>query len=649
MTRDAFTPSEARLVPPSVPVRHWHTALFLSISGALTSFAGFAFALWRPLPLLGAPPVGGFASHLAGWGNVLLCMASGGHIARADTQEYLDLLSDLASNVPETPWATWSRFVLSLGVGLTIGVWLLRAALVPRNAEQHLAGARLLTGREALRAAKREAARLRSGAPGLLCLHPAFAWPRSHWVRHCLIVGSVGSGKSQIILPLVNQLVAADQKAIIFDSKGEFTQAFPEALLISPFDARTAIWDVGADVTTRDDAVVFAGSLIPENEKNPFFHTSSQMLLTGIVWSLQTDYGPRWSWRALAARMALPAEELTRLLQVHYPEAAVLLNPQARSAGDVHSTLLGASRLIRPLAAAWGASRVDGKPRRRISLCAWARDDYRGRKRQLILGSGSNAQLTRAYVSAMLNVLVPHIASAELPDSQERVLAFVLDELPALGKVNVVPLIDRARSKGVLCVLGFQDMAQLRMVYGPDLAQAIPSMIATHVICQISPGETRDAIAAMIGKRRVAVFESTTTASDSNQRIVEHHDRPILLPSDLTVGLGPHRSRTYTNGFAVRALVMAGGDILQLDFPGTVLPARRRPFVPAAWLAPVQASAAEPAAGAAATQAPEEAPSAPVCAPVAAPADEAGARAGLMRLAERLDTIRRQKKGGPNC
>lgn len=639
MTRDAFTPSEARSAPPSVPVRHWHTAIGLGITGAVTSFVGLAFALWRPLPLLGAPPTGEFGHHVAAWGNVILTAVTGGNVGRSGAREYLDLIADLSSIVPHTAWAVWSRFGLCVAVALTVGLWLLRAGLVPRNAEQHLAGARLLTGADALHAAKREAARLRAGAPGLMRLHPALDWPRSHWVRHCQLVGSVGSGKSQIIVPVVQQLVARDEKAIIFDSKGEYTAAFPDALLINPFDARSAIWSIGEDLASRDDAVVFAASLIPDNDKNPFFSTSAQMLLTGILWSLQTEHGRRWGWRALAARMALPAEALAQLLQVHYPEAAVLLNPQARSAGDVHSTLLAATRLIRPLAVAWGELCVHGKPRRRVSLRAWARDDYRSSKRQLILGAGS-AQLTRAYVSAMLNVLVPHLVSGELPDSQERVLAFVLDELPSLGKVNLVPLIDRGRSKGCVCLLGMQDMAQLKLVYGAELAQAIPSMIATHVICQISPGETRDAIAQMIGKRRVAVFETTTTVNGGSQRVVEHHDRPILLPSDLTEGLGPQRSKKYANGFAIRALVMAGGDILRLDFPSTILLPRRRPFVPAKWLADVEAANGELAAAAASGEAPVKADAAASSASPSVAADGATTRAGLLHLAERLDAVR---------
>jgi len=635
MTRDVFSPTEAIWVPPSLPVRHWHTAIGLGLTGAVFTFVGTAFALWRSVPLLVAPPAGGFSLHLAAWAKMILYAMTGGSVGGASVHEYFDWVMELSSVAPETSWAVWSRFAVCVVAALVVGTWLLRVGLTPRNAEQHLVGARLLTGPEALRAARAESARLRGSVrEGFLKLHAALDLPLSQWRRHLWITGSVGSGKSQIIAPVIEQIVAANHKALILDLKGEYTAAFHTCVLLNPFDARSAIWDIGRDLVTRDDAQVFAASLIGDNEKNPFFTTSAQMLLTGILWSLQSELGRDWGWRELAERAAFPSVQLEALLKSHYPEAAALIQPQARSAGDVHSTLLTATRLLRSLAAAWGETpRPDGTSRRGLSLRAWMRDDYQSRARQIVLGSGPNPQLTNAYVAAALNVLVPHLVSPELPDDPARALFFVFDELPAVGKINLPPLIDRGRSKGCICILGLQDEAQLRRVYGPELAQALPSMIANHVVCQIGPGETRETIANRVGKRRVAVHEATTSNQGGSQRIVEHHDRPIVLASDLTQGLGPQK---YKKGFHIRALVMLGGDLLRLDFPGATLPKRRRAFVPAPWLAPVKGAAPEPAAAAAP-------------APSARPTEAGGvgsmaatpAREELLRLADRLDAVRR--------
>jgi hypothetical protein len=633
--RDAFTPSDVHAIPPSVPVRHWHSALIIGFGSATLIFIGVAFLLWRPLPLLGDPPDGSITSHLLAWGKMMLYALSGGSLCRSDVHAYWSRIADLSALAPGTAWHVGSRFGLCVGSALLSGGLLLRGALRPRTAEQHLAGARLHVGAEAVTVARCEAARYRGKQPGFMKLHPALDLPPSRWSRHLLIVGSVGSGKSQIILPLIEQIIAANHKAIIFDSKGEVTTAFPEPLLISPWDARSAIWSIGDDIATRDDAAVFAATFIPETPKNPFFATAAQMLLTGIVWSLQSEHGRSWGWRELSEFLMVPPAELHARLLPTYPEAAHFLDPAVRSAGDVYATLIGGTRIIRQLADAWGdPTHPDGTPRRRLSLRAWARDDYRSRKRQLILQAGPNAQLTSAYVGAMLNVLVSRIVSPELRDDPERSLFFVLDELSSLGKVNIAPLIDRGRSKGVMAILGLQDIAQLRAVYGPELAQAIPSMVATHVICQISPGETRDALAAMIGKRRVAVFETTTTTTGGSARIVEHHDRPILLPSDLTEGLGPQQGRRYPHGFAIRALVMQGGDVLRLDFPGTVWPKRRQAFVPASWMAVVERTPHEPAAAAASSPPPDQ--------------DTASTRSDLLRLADQLDAVRTRPPEAPD-
>src|SRR5690606_17019676 len=107
---------------------------------------------------------------------------------------------------------------------------------------------------------------------------------------------------------------------------------------------------------------------------------------------------------------------------------------------------------------------------------------YTGRK-QVIVQAGPDPQLTRAYIGSMLNVAVPSIISAELSDNEQgRFLGFVLDELPSLGLIQLAPLIDKGRSKGVVVVAAVQDLAQLRKVYGPDEAQSLTSMVGMHVI-----------------------------------------------------------------------------------------------------------------------------------------------------------------------
>jgi hypothetical protein len=158
-------------------------------------------------------------------------------VGRASVHEYLDWLTELASATPETSWAVWSRFALCVIVAQGVGAWLLRVGLTPRYAEQHLAGARLLCGADALRAGRVESARLRGGVRGgFMKLHAALDLPLSQWRRHLWITGSVGSGKSQIIAPLIEQVVAANHKALILDLKGEYTAAFDSCVLLNPFD-----------------------------------------------------------------------------------------------------------------------------------------------------------------------------------------------------------------------------------------------------------------------------------------------------------------------------------------------------------------------------------------------------------------------------
>ncbi|WP_434127409.1 type IV secretion system DNA-binding domain-containing protein, partial [Enterococcus faecium] len=89
------------------------------------------------------------------------------------------------------------------------------------------------------------------------------------------------------------------------------------------------------------------------------------------------------------------------------------------------------TRLIDDLATAWPKV---GK--RRFSMTEWIRDAYTGRK-QVIVQSGPDPTLTKAYIAAMINVAVPDLIGPGLPDNEGgRGLYFVFDELTSAGRLN---------------------------------------------------------------------------------------------------------------------------------------------------------------------------------------------------------------------
>lgn len=560
---DCFGPPPATL-PPSVPVRRWDEALWLGGFVGTATYALTAWMLARPLPLLGP--------SLTSVGSLLLAPLR----VRA---------------LLEAPLPLSARVGAMLGCAAVLGGWAFVAALKPQVRLKHLSGPRLLEGKEAEDEARYQARKERSGAKaGFLRLHPTLDLPKARWTRHLLVYGSVGSGKTVILTPIVEQAMAQHLKCFVYDVKGDFTARFPRAALVSPWHADSRVWDIAADVRTPSQAATFAQAFIPEGEgSNRYFSLAAQQLLTGALRALQHERGRSWGWRDLASRLAADRAAFADLLAEHYPKAAPLLGADDSTAtASVLATLAAHTKAIDDLAMVWGNNE---QKRKSVSLRHWVRDDFKGR-RQIIVQAGPDAALTSAYIGAMVRLLESFIIAPTLPDDEQgRTLLFLLDELPSL-RVDVSALVDKGRSKGVVMIMGLQSLAQMRDAIGPNRAQALSSMVGTHVVCRMQMGEDRDQVAGLFGRERVAltaVSQGSGGGRPSGSVAVHEETRAVVDPSVLSSELGvvKRRRKDWPHGYGIRALVSLGGDALMLDFPG-IDRVPVVPFKPAAWTLPVR-------------------------------------------------------------
>lgn len=581
---DAFGPVPPHIAP-SVPVRRWDQGL---IAGAATFGAVWCGGLWLGLHAPGAD-LGPWSWHVGRALGTAYHFATMGISAGDVAKEYL---AEVFYPVQQS-----LRVGGPLVSALAASTWVALKALKPRTNTWHLKGPRLLEGKEAIRAARARSLtpKQREADRYHLALHPDLVLSKKHWSAGTLIYGSVGSGKTNILLGRIEQIIARDDKLFLYDVKGDFTAKFRRPIIVSPFDRRSYMWDVARDVRTPTQAAAFAASLIPEEQGNGKFWTmAAQQLLTGALRALQNEHDIDWIWPDLARKVAQGAPDLLPMLQQHYAKAAPLVaNTESQTTASLLATLAGYTRVIDDLALAWPK-----RSKRSFAITDWIRDDYTGRK-QVIVQAGTDPTLTRAYISAMLNVAEPAINSPQLPDNEEgRSLAFILDELPSL-KIDVEPWVARARSKGVVMIMACQDLAQLSLMLGPEKTKALSSMVSTHILCRVQVGQTRDELANKLGKHKVAWRNHEPNAQ------VHEESRALVSSVELTDRLGFRRGkRMGPHGWGIRAIVMMGGDPLLLDFPGIQLPDKRAGQEPAKWTKgpagavplPVEAKKPDPAA-----------------------------------------------------
>jgi hypothetical protein len=149
--------------------------------------------------------------------------------------------------------------------------------------------------------------------------------------------------------------------------------------------------------------------------------------------------------------------------------------------------------------------------------------------------------------------------------------------------------VDKGRSKSCVVVMGVQDLALLAASQGEAFARALPGMIGTHIFTQAQIGPTRDQWSKMLGERRV--MWTTPGAGPGQSPVVHEESWPVVTPADLTTKLGYRKDPREANGFKIRAMACLGEDYWLLDWPGVVMPKKRRSHVPAPWTLPVTTKA----------------------------------------------------------
>ena len=119
--------------------------------------------------------------------------------------------------------------------------------------------------------------------------------------------------------------------------------------------------------------------------------------------------------------------------------------------------------------------------------------------------------------------------SAEIGSDQVWIMA---DELPAMEyQPQIEKLITRGRKRGLAVVMGFQNVSQLRSIYGRDGAITLTSSPTTKVILRCDEAETAKWASELLGSREVERMTMTQLAGLSTYRE--------------GVNLQPHRSTEH--------------------------------------------------------------------------------------------------------
>jgi type IV secretory pathway TraG/TraD family ATPase VirD4 len=326
--------------------------------------------------------------------------------------------------------------------------------------------------------------------------------------KHFKILGTTGTGKSTLIRELLTKALSRGDRAVIADPDGGYAARFynPERgdVILSPFDARAARWDLFAEMTQPQDADHLARSFIADQDGEEqvwrgFARTYVSCLLRQLHLSgQQCDLGRLFHLLSIATE-----EDLRGLLQ-GTAAARFLGNREGgkflQSVQSVASQHLAAIEHL--------ARQSEGEL---FSIRRWIRE---GRGVLFLPYHANEIPSLGSLISAWMRLAIFETLSG--PESDQRIW-FVVDELDALGAIDgLKDALTRLRKFGGRCILGLQSIAQVRGAFGDAQAQSIVENCGNTVIFRCSASErggTAEFASRLIGERQIVRKQTSMTDS----------------------------------------------------------------------------------------------------------------------------------------
>jgi hypothetical protein len=363
-------------------------------------------------------------------------------------------------------------------------------------------GAMLFDGGAAQRAMRKRRAKAGSGPLPLTVA--GVAVPFGDEMKHFKFLGATGTGKSTAIRELLHGALTRGDRAVIADPDGGYLARFHDPargdVILNPFDARSAKWDLFAELRNPYDVDELAQAFIPDRGSDPTWTTFARTLFSAVTGQAQT-VGIRDVGELYRLLVVAPKAELVALV-AGTPAAPFLEDGSDKLFQGARSTVTAAVKSLDFVRRQEGAL---------VSVREWIKT---GRGVLFLPYQADQISALKGLLSIWLRLAI--FQTLTLGEGDHR-LWFAVDELDALGAINGLPdALTRLRKCGGRCVLGLQSIAQASTNYGKGPAQTIIENCGNTLILRCSASEgggTAQYASRLIGEREVVRFARSRSRS----------------------------------------------------------------------------------------------------------------------------------------
>jgi len=333
--------------------------------------------------------------------------------------------------------------------------------------------------------------------------------PRAEENEGLLLLGDPGTGKSQVIHQLLEQIAERRpyEAVVCYDPAGEFIESHFDPstdIVLNPLDARAPYWsptmeiDYETTATGATDRQLVAESFFPNREHGAptteFFVKAARSIFARML-----------ELRPTAEQIVtfLKDEKLIDEI-VAGTEHAHLINEGAKGQrGGVLATLSEIGEALKLLPS---SEHCDGE----LSITEWAR---RRRGWIFITSTQDTRDALRTLHAAWINILMKRLLAVAPQFGRQHPCWVVVDEVHSLKRLPALPTtMIEGRKFGLKMVLGTQNKAQFEEHYGRGAATML-SAPHVKILFRCNEPESARWVAEMIGEEEKERPRIGTTAT----------------------------------------------------------------------------------------------------------------------------------------
>jgi hypothetical protein len=332
---------------------------------------------------------------------------------------------------------------------------------------------------------------------------------RSEEAQGMLILGDIGSGKSQIIHRFLRQIARrGDEAAVVYDPACEFVKAHYVPgrgdVILNPLDARSPFWSFVFEQKYKTDTAIFAESFFPGRKPERmgqselfFLNASREIFARMLEFEPHPEQLISWLSDETVIDKMVAGTELA-----HY-----IVPKAANQRGGVLGSLARGGKTLRVLPR---AEECDFD----FSLSEWAA----ARKGWIFLTSTKETEeQLRPLYAAWLDLLMRRLMSVDEAWGRRHPVKLIVDEVHTL---EYLPTLYKASTEGRKFGLHLFQGTQNKHQYDDHYGQAAPTMLSCPrytIILRCKEPDSAEWLSKLIGEEEIERPRTGVTASVSDQ------------------------------------------------------------------------------------------------------------------------------------